>query len=122
MSENSIDDAKTRKRNYRVRKILENRLRNGFAKIMDDRESRFVLASFLATAGILQDGFDPDPNVHAHSAGWKSAGLWWVTQGLLHDPAFLGRLAADDDSPLKVQADDGHDDSSTDDDYSDSSN
>lgn len=100
------------KKAKKTRSILENRMKNGMAKIVADPDTRFVLASFLEQAKAFQDPFHRDPYQHAHNGGWRSAGLWWITQGLLHDPGFIGTLQADEDSPLKVKEHDGHSTSS----------
>lgn len=92
------------------RAVLDERMANGLAKIVADDDCRHVLNLFLDAAGPFRDGFEKDSHVHAHSAGWKSAGLWWITNGLLHDKDFVSKILSDDGSPIVESQDDGHDD------------
>lgn len=103
----------------RNRAVLDERMANGLAKIANDPDCSYVLNAFLEQAGPFRDSFNPDPYQHAHAAGWKGAGLWWITNGLLHDKQFMSKIQTDDGSPMTESQDDGHndfnDDSSPDD-------
>jgi hypothetical protein len=94
-------------------KILQQKMQNGFVKICDDPDTRFVLNEFFKIVGPLRDAFTPDPYQHAHNAGWKSAGNWWFEKALLHDPDILRKIAIDDGSLLNTGSqDDGHNNNS----------
>lgn len=98
-------------------KILGNKLRNGLIKIMDDPDTRHLLATFLHEAKVFAPTFSPDPHQHAFNEGFRNSGLWWVTKLLLADPASIARLVTDQDSPMKVENnDDGRGTSSSTDD------
>ena len=90
------------------RAVLDERFSNGIVKILNDKDCRHVLKQFFDQAGPFRDSFSTDPYQHAHNAGWKSAGLWWINNGLLHDPAFISKIQADDGSPIMESQDDGH--------------
>ena len=98
---------------------MDERLANGFIKMCGDPDTRFVLAAFLDQAKCFNDAFVPDPYSHAHNAGWKSAGLWFLNNALLHDPQIVGKMQADKDSPLKAES--THDRLTSDDPDSDTS-
>ena len=88
---------------------MDERMANGLAKIVTDKDCLHVLTQFLEQAGPMRDSFNPDPYIHAHAAGWKSAGQWWIQQGLLHDKDFMSKIQADDGLPITMESqDDGH--------------
>lgn len=99
----STEDVRKAKR---TAKILDNRERNGILKMTDDPEIRYVLSAFLDFAGPFRDTYVSDARDDARNSGIRSAGLWWLSKLLLHDPEILRKLEQDDDSPLKGRIDD----------------
>jgi hypothetical protein len=81
---------------------LDLRLKNGIAKICNDAETRYALAVFLEIAGPFRDTYVTESRDDARNSGWKAAGLWWLSNALLHDPAIIGKMQADTDTPLKI--------------------
>ena len=84
-----------------ISKILSERERNGILKICNDHETRYVLARFFEEMGVFRDTYVTDARDDARNSGFKSAGLWWLTKALLHDPEIIAKLQTDDGSLLK---------------------
>lgn len=84
---------------------MDERMANGFAKICNDPDCRFVLASFLDQARVFHSAFNPNPTEHAFNEGFRNGGLWFLNNALLHDPLIVGKMQADKDSPLKAEGD-----------------
>lgn len=87
--------------------LLDERFENGMRKICNDVEIRTVLSRFFDEAAIFHD----EPRIEGHdstyehgrNAGRRSMGNWWLTKALLHDPDIIGKLKADEDSPIRVK-------------------
>lgn len=106
-------DPKQVKEAKRTRIILEKRVREGFQKICADRDCRYVLGQFLELAGAFRDTYVTNQRDDARNQGWRAAGLWWLSQALLHDVDIVRKLQTDEDSPLnppKVEQNDRTDD------------
>lgn len=92
------------KKAKKTAKVIEDRLANGILKICNDRDCRAVLARFFDEAGIFRDTPQiPTPDhafEHGRNAGRRSMGLWWLEQTLLQDVDIIGKLRADEFSPL----------------------
>lgn len=111
-------DPKQVKSAKQLAKILRNREKNGIIKICNDPEIRYVLGLFLNEVGVFRDTYLTDGRDDARNSGFRSAGLWWLTRVLLHDPAIISKLQADDGSPIlkgEQNDDDEHDDRSSND-------
>lgn len=111
-------DPKQVKSAKQLAKILRNREKNGIIKICNDPEIRYVLSQFFDATGVFRDTFSQVPTQHAFNDGQRNAGLWWLTKVLLHDPAIISKLQADDGSPIlkgEQNDDDEHDDRSSND-------
>lgn len=93
---------------------LNQRFRNGIIKIINDDDCRHVLNEFLQMTGPFRDTYVTDPRDDARNSGLRTAGLWWITNGLLHDKDFISKIQADDGSPITESQDDGHDDNDND--------
>lgn len=91
----------------KLQALLDERFENGMRKICNDVEIRAVLSRFFDEAGIFRDEPSvPTPDFafeHGRNSGRRSAGLWWLEQALLHDPDIIGKLKADEDSPIRVK-------------------
>lgn len=113
---NHGDKGQTKKARQ-LERILRERFHNGIAKMCNDRDIRYVLASFLSEFGAFRDDPQiPTPDFmfeHGRASGRRSAGLWLMQQLLLCDPAIMSKLQQDDDSPLKKE--EPHDDRDDDD-------
>ncbi|MDX9690542.1 MAG: hypothetical protein RBT70_08820 [Alphaproteobacteria bacterium] len=93
---------------------LNEREANGIAKICNDPDCRFVLASFLEQANIFHTAFNPNPSEHAFNEGYRNAGLWWLNKALLHDKEIMAKIQADKDFNQKAgNYDDDRNDSDT---------
>ena len=91
-------------------KYLEGKMHNGFVKICNDPETRYVLGMFLDQAHVFADCFHPNPTDHAYNDGFRNAGLWWLNGALLHDPDIMGKLKRDDELEKKEEQYDGSND------------
>jgi hypothetical protein len=101
---------------------IDERLANGFTKMCDDPDCRFVLAAFLDQARVFHSNFHSNPTDHAFNEGFRNGGLWFLNNALLHDPLIVGKMQADKDSPLKAEGThDRHGSTSSDDPDSDTS-
>lgn len=99
-------------------KILREKERNGLLKICHDDDCRYVLGQFLELAGVFRDNFVVEPRQDAHNAGFRSAGLWWLSRVLLHDKDIIGKLQSDDGSPVSKGEPDDDDEQHSDNDAS----
>lgn len=90
------------------RAVLDERMANGLAKIVADKDSRYVLKAFLEMAGPFRDTYVTDGRDDARNRGWQGAALWWINNGLLSDRDFVSKLQDDDGSPIMESQDDGH--------------
>lgn len=93
---------------------LNEREANGFAKICNDPDCRYVLSMFLEQANIFHSAFHSNPTDHAFNEGYRNAGLWWMNKALLHDGEIMAKIQADKDSNQKIgNNDDDRNDSDT---------
>lgn len=89
---------------------LDEREANGFAKICNDPDCRYVLAAFLEQSLIFHSAFNPNPTEHAYNEGYRNQGLWWLNKALLHEPSIMSKIQADKDANQKAETQhDGHD-------------
>ena len=102
-----IGNPKDVKSAKKIQKLIDERFSNGMRKICDDVEIRCVLDAFFKEVGVFHDEpMIPTPDFayeHGRNAGKKGAGLWWLEQALLHDPDIIGKMKADEDSPIRVK-------------------
>ena len=81
---------------------MDEKMLNGITKICNDPDTRYVLAQFWEQARIFHSNFNSNPTDHAFNEGFRSAGLWWMNNALLHEPGILAKMQTDKDSPLQA--------------------
>lgn len=81
---------------------LNEREHNGFVKICNDPDTRFVLDIFLEQARVFSNAFNSNPTDHAFNEGFRNAGLYWLNKALLHDPQIMSKIQADKDKNQKA--------------------
>lgn len=81
---------------------LDEREHNGFAKICNDPDCRFVLANFLEQARVFSNAFNSNATDHAFNEGFRNAGLYWLNKALLHDPQIMSKIQSDKDRNKKA--------------------
>ena len=82
---------------------LNEREANGFAKICNDPDCRFVLAQFFDQSLLFHSAFNPNPTEHAYNEGYRNQGLWWLNKALLHDPQIMSKIQADKERTQKAE-------------------
>ena len=61
-------------------------------KVMASTEGRDLLWRVLEQTGVFNDGFSPDPYVHARNAGIKVPGFWLIRELNEAAPASYKRM------------------------------
>lgn len=108
----SVKDAK--RRAYH----LNERLANGFSKICNDPDCRYVLATFLEQSNVFHTAFHSNPTDHAYNEGFRNGGLWWLNNALLQDKEIMGKIQADKELTEKAENNDRPNSDDTDSDTS----
>lgn len=106
MTYDSGDPKEVKKAKQRASSIDE-KLANGFVKICSDPETRLVLSNFLETARVFTTAFHNNPTEHAYNEGYRNAGLWFLTNALLHDSDIVSKMQQD--KLLNIREDFDHD-------------
>jgi len=88
-------DAKAVKKAKQRSYTLEEKLANGFVKICNDPETRYVLSVFLDFARIFNSTFNQNPTEHAYNEGIRNAGLWFLNNALLNDKDIIAKMRYD---------------------------